>query len=282
MNQHLFILLIGQQSAANLLRKTLKISNFKRSKLFAINSLCEIKRKKYDLIISTLEGGIGELFSIFELFENTPVVYFGDNEPLADQAIQKGAQDFLVKSELTPQSLSRTLTHSLSRGEIVNSLRERAFTDDLTGLYNRRGFFTLANQQMELTKRTGNGFLLFLFDLDYLKQINDKQGHKSGDRALVNLANSLIIAFRSGDIIARIGGDEFAVVALNCQPDGEKDLQNTINQSLEKFKLSCSIGTAYYKGENTSLNELIDVADRELYTMKKKHHTTLLGRDDRI
>ncbi len=90
-----------------------------------------------------------------------------------------------------------------------------AISDPLTGLYNRRGFIALAEQQLKLADRTRRGALLFFADLDGMKWINDTLGHEEGDRALVDIASILKETFRLSDIIARIGGDEFAVLVID-------------------------------------------------------------------
>jgi diguanylate cyclase (GGDEF)-like protein len=87
-------------------------------------------------------------------------------------------------------------------------------TDELTGLYNRRGFFVSAQQQLKLANRYNKGIFIFSADLDDLKIINDNFGHKTGDSALVETANILKKTFRESDIIARIGGDEFVILGM--------------------------------------------------------------------
>lgn len=86
--------------------------------------------------------------------------------------------------------------------------------DDLTGLYNRRGFFTLAEHLLKLAKRQQEGLFMLYADLDDLKKINDTLGHQKGDWALIDTANLLKETFRESDIIARIGGDEFVVMPI--------------------------------------------------------------------
>ncbi len=87
-----------------------------------------------------------------------------------------------------------------------------SLVDELTGLYNRRGFFSLAEHQFKLTKRNHKSMVLFFGDLDELKTINDTLGHFEGDQALIDTANLLRKTFRETDIMARIGGDEFVVL----------------------------------------------------------------------
>ena len=91
-------------------------------------------------------------------------------------------------------------------------MRELALKDILTGLYNRRGFLTFAEQLLRLSDRTHRGLILIYADLDNLKQINDDHGHEEGDRALVIIADVFRETFRDSDVIGRVGGDEFAIL----------------------------------------------------------------------
>ena len=100
--------------------------------------------------------------------------------------------------------------------ETSEKLERLSVMDELTGLNNRRGFLTLARQQISLKERNNNDLLLVFFDIDGLKKINDTLGHSIGDYAIMSLANLLRKAFRSSDIIARIGGDEFVILAIEC------------------------------------------------------------------
>ena len=136
-----------------------------------------------------------------------------------DQVLQQVDE---ISSTLRPdspesQKLSNALQLAVScavRQTLVErELRSLALTDELTSLYNRRGFWASATQQLKLAHRNTKEALIFFCDLDNLKQINDSYGHGEGDRALVRAANALAQTFRNSDILARLGGDEFAVLA---------------------------------------------------------------------
>lgn len=156
-------------------------------------------------------------------------------------------------------------------------LRILAVTDPLTGLYNRRGFRTLAAQQIKTATRTSKTMLLLFLDLDDLKRINDSKGHEEGDRVLVNVANVLKQAFRESDIVARMGGDEFAVLAVDAAEAPEIILNRLAERiglhnasSDRRHELSLSIGTAVYDPRRPcSLDELISRADTLMYEQKK-------------
>ncbi|NTW17723.1 MAG: diguanylate cyclase, partial [Syntrophaceae bacterium] len=155
-------------------------------------------------------------------------------------------------------------------------------TDQLTGLYNRRGFITLAEQQLKLSHRNKRDILLFFADLDGMKAINDTLGHEEGDRALQDVALILRETFRASDIVARIGGDEFAILAIDTTgiyPDVMMTrLQNQIDThnrvSGRRYTISISMGAAYYDPEKPcSLDELMSRADALMYEQKRRKKT---------
>lgn len=161
---------------------------------------------------------------------------------------------------------------------LIEEIRALSITDPLTGLLNRRGFLTLAEQQLKISDRRKSGLSLFFADLDDMKWINDTLGHGEGDRALVEMATILKETFRSSDIIARIGGDEFAVLSirtLEMIPENPATrLQHSIDirneRKNQKYKLSLSVGSSFYDPANPcSLDELITRADNMMYECKK-------------
>jgi diguanylate cyclase (GGDEF)-like protein/PAS domain S-box-containing protein len=165
------------------------------------------------------------------------------------------------------------------RKAFEDRLHSISFTDDLTGLLNRRGFFTFAQQQLKQANRSRKGFLFLYADLDGLKTINDTFGHQEGDLALVEAAHILREVFRESDIIARLGGDEFAVLMLeNSGAKDEAAIVSRLHESIaehnaksgRRFTLSMSAGIKQYDPSNPcSLDELISRADRLMYQEKR-------------
>ena len=153
-----------------------------------------------------------------------------------------------------------------------------SITDYLTGLHNRRGFMTLAEQQLKIQKRTKNWLLLLFADLDNMKWINDNLGHEKGDKALVEVASIFKEVFRKSDIIARIGGDEFAVLEIGASTKDfdilKSRLQNQIDISNatenRDYKISVSVGIACSDPANPySIDELMSRADALMYEQKR-------------
>ena len=165
------------------------------------------------------------------------------------------------------------------RKHMEEEIMALSMTDQLTGMHNRRGFLSLAEHHLRLSDRTKKGILLFFAALDGMKWINDKMGHKEGDNALIEVATVLKDTFRSSDIIARMGGDEFAVLAIDSSRLDPEILTNRLHNQLEvlnskenrKFRISVSVGCAYYDPEKpSSIDELMAHADKLMYEQKKK------------
>lgn len=155
----------------------------------------------------------------------------------------------------------------------------QALTDELTGLYNRRGFKMMAEQELRHSQRLETEVMMLSIDIDSFKVINDTFGHGEGDRVLSLVAKTLRASFRSTDIIARWGGDEFLVLALDA-PSGTVDiLTDRFKQSLVDisranalpFTIEVTIGSA--SRENTmivGLEQLVQQADRAMYACKRR------------
>jgi diguanylate cyclase (GGDEF)-like protein len=157
-------------------------------------------------------------------------------------------------------------------------LGDLALKDDLTDCYNRRGFQVLAERQMKLGRRSGRSMLLFFIDVDGLKEINDTFGHIEGDQALKRTAELLKITFRDSDIIARMGGDEFAILAVEATGHCETTIRARLTECLERanarakhYRLSMSIGVARFDCRKAgSIADLMEQADKSMYREKKR------------
>jgi diguanylate cyclase (GGDEF)-like protein/PAS domain S-box-containing protein len=170
------------------------------------------------------------------------------------------------------------------RRKLEDRLRASSLTDELTGLLNRRGFITLSEKQLQISKRYRKHFSILFLDLNDMKTINDAFGHKTGDLALTDAANILKKTFRSSDIIARIGGDEFTVLMVESQnPDiHEYAVENILrnvsihNKKMKRsYRLSFSIGIASFNPENPcSIDNLLAQADTLMYENKKHKFET--------
>jgi diguanylate cyclase (GGDEF)-like protein/PAS domain S-box-containing protein len=168
-------------------------------------------------------------------------------------------------------------------------LENLSLIDDLTGLYNRKGFFALAEHRVRLANRTGETFSIAFADLDGLKRINDEFGHQEGDRALVDAANVFRECFRESDIVARLGGDEFAMFIAEADDSKIATIRSRIQQNLDicnsregrHYCLSFSTGIVSVPGPKTSdLETLLAQADALMY--QQKSNRQLSGDDGTV
>lgn len=219
---------------------------------------------------------------------DVPVVVLTDeeDEEVAVSTVQGGAQDYLVKSEVGPAVLARAVRHAIERHRLLSALRSLSLIDDLTGLYNRRGFADLGEQYLKLARRTARGVTMVFLDLDRFKTINDSLGHHVGDRALIKVADILRATFRRSDIIARLGGDEFAVLALEASGESAELLVERLrerfrefNQSgRESYQLLVSIGMSRHDGDmRMRLEDLLSEADNAMYEEKRSKRKAVSG-----
>jgi diguanylate cyclase (GGDEF)-like protein len=160
---------------------------------------------------------------------------------------------------------------------LERDLRDQSLTDDLTGTYNRRGFYFLGFQAVREAERARNGLAIFFFDLDGLKRVNDAHGHEIGSEMIRNFAGILNATFRKSDIVGRIGGDEFAVItirdgnmwidAVYARLNQLAEAHNTTNGQL--YHLGFSSGHAELAlGKHETLEDIITRADAMMYADK--------------
>jgi diguanylate cyclase (GGDEF)-like protein len=164
------------------------------------------------------------------------------------------------------------------RRKAEEALRNLSLTDDLTGLYNRRGFLTLAQHHIKTTRRTRQSSLLMYCDMDGLKQINDNLGHAEGSEALRQIAEILRQTFRDTDIVGRLGGDEFAVLASAATADAIDTLSQRLQDNLaahnekheRNYTLALSMGSVEIEaGAEMNIEAVIAQADERMYIQKR-------------
>lgn len=167
------------------------------------------------------------------------------------------------------------------------AIQTLSLADELTGLYNRRGFLAFCKQHLNSLRRTNKGVVIVYADMDDLKSINDTFGHKEGDRALIKTAELLKETFRSSDVLGRLGGDEFTILAA-VEPDG--GIERLVNRLERKFDnynaiksapyaLSISIGVAQLDPDaNQSMEDLMALADAAMYQNKRRKKNRIATR----
>ena len=189
---------------------------------------------------------------------------------------EEGKEPYVMGSALD-------VTHHL---KLQRQLEKMSLTDELTGLLNRRGFMTLAEQQLKLEAHssTARGLALMFADMDGLKHINDTLGHDAGSEALRILASVMRSVVRSSDLVARWGGDEFVILTAGADDRNVDAMAARIEESLETFnatcvkpfEVRCSIGTvAVDTSGGKTLEDLIAEADAAMYAVKKRRRAAL-------
>jgi diguanylate cyclase (GGDEF)-like protein len=190
--------------------------------------------------------------------------------------ISEGLKTGALSPRRLDKALQRAASCALKQSLVEREIRSLAITDELTGLYNRRGFLAAATHHLKLAHRNKQNALLLYCDVDDLKRINDSFGHQEGDLAIVRAADALEATFRDSDIVARLGGDEFAVLASEASIPDRQTIQCRMANCLKtacgeepRYKLSVSLGVARYDPETpSSLGALMARADEEMYAHK--------------
>jgi diguanylate cyclase (GGDEF)-like protein/PAS domain S-box-containing protein len=188
--------------------------------------------------------------------------------------------------------VSTQVAQAIERKRMEEEIHSLSLTDELTGLYNRRGFTLLADHEVKLARREKRDMLLMFGDVDGLKTINDTFGHAQGDRALQEVSTLLKNSFREADILARYGGDEFIALAVDAALENAEILSERIQAALQAhnqeadrtYTMSLSTGMVCYDPETAStISEMIAQADAQMYSEKQaRRKKGTPGRSDLI
>ncbi|MFL7891678.1 MAG: GGDEF domain-containing protein [Anaerolineales bacterium] len=255
-------------------------------------ALAQLEKEPFDVILLDLalpdSVGVATFSQICVRVPEVPIIVTSalENKNHAIEILREGAQDYLVKGEINVKQLQRTVLYAIERHRSRVLLQQLSFNDELTGLLNRRGFLSMAQQQLKIAQREDWQLVLLFADLDGLKDNNDNFGHTEGDRALKSIAAVLKKTFRTSDILARLGGDEFIVLALNAPAAGVQTMTSRLQKNLDLhnsqnryYQLSLSIGIAQFDPKRvSSLDSMIMEADKALYENKRKKRLTSQSR----
>lgn len=229
-------------------------------------------------------SGIDNLLRIHEHRSNLPVVMLADpgEQRLGPVAIREGAQDVWIMGEIDAADLVRRTIYAFERHALWSRIKSQTLQDELTGLYNQRGFFTLAAEYQAIARRNRKRMMVLFIDLDGLKAINDAYGHAEGSRAIVAAGSVLEKTFRENALISRWGGDEFVVLLTDADELTEEVVADKLYGELTKFNtrmrrgydLSMSIGFAHFDPEDPKqIDELLRRADVAMYETKRARKT---------
>lgn len=246
------------------------------------------KERSFDVVLTDLimprMDGLQVIREVKKLSPDTEVVVitgYPSSESIV-AATRAGAVDYLPKSP-DPEHLAVLIEKALGIRDLRRKARERDFylrmaqMDGLTELFNHRTFYGFLEKELSRAKRKNQPTSLLFADIDGFKGFNDRHGHLYGDRVLRQVADVLRESCRNYDVIARYGGDEFAVMAPETDKEGGVVLGQRINDAMARTsemgpqgELALSIGIATFPEDAEKADELIGTADKALYAAKKE------------
>lgn len=218
--------------------------------------------------------GMETLRSVHAIEQNVPIIVLTglSDEGVGIEAIKNGAQDYLVKGQIEANLLKRALYYAIERKKVEEKLRYLSMHDALTGLYNRAYF---EEEMSRLKDARHMPVTMIICDIDDLKQINDSMGHAFGDQMIINVARLIQQSIREGNVVSRIGGDEFAVVLPKADETVARSVCTRIkaaidayNQQSGSMKIGLSIGYAVKDSSDITMMELFEKADNSMYLEK--------------
>lgn len=232
----------------------------------------------YLLVIITSALALGKLTTLLELaLIGTCFLFLGSHSSIHELFSLKYAGGMFA--QFAPFVLVAYIT-TMFASDIrygLNKIKLMSETDELTGIYNRRGFAIIADRIFGQSVRYNRPLSLLAIDSDNMKKVNDDYGHKAGDQLLVTLVNTIQAQLRHTDVLARQGGDEFVVLLPETPSSGALDVAERIRQAVENTPLvlegkivhtTVSIGVASYPSEGHSLDVLLAQADYKMYEAK--------------
>ena len=201
-----------------------------------------------------------------------------DDDEIDKEALRAGAVDFLVKNQINPSILGRSIRYAMQRKQVEDRLIQLSRRDALTGLHNRMEFHSRLDEAIAQARRTQQMVAILLFDIDHFKDVNDSMGHAAGDDMLKQISDRLADCARETDTLARLGGDEFAIIANNlADADGATVLARKVLESfIEPFNIDgqqvyggASVGVTLFPHDDETPERLLKNADLALYQAKR-------------
>lgn len=215
-------------------------------------------------------SGLDLLREVVRLEIDTPVIFL-TSESSGDvdtQALNLGAFDYLVKFELSPRALERSIRYSLKMHDTLAELRRLATRDQLTGLFNRREGVRLLDREVERARKFSRALSVLVVDVDHFKTINDTHGHATGDSVLQAVASAIESTVGDEGVAVRWGGDEFAAWLPHSDAVAASRMAESVLTAVRALGCTVSIGVAEWNTSRESSAELIAAADAALYEAK--------------
>lgn len=246
---------------------------------------CQMGRRPYDLCFigpGTDEAHPFDRFDRIGLASPHTALVFTTDHPRRDwayKALTKGAMDFLVKPRADEFELIKTVSFALYRKAREIELQTTALRDPLTGVGNRQLFNEHVHALILNAKRAKERAAVLFMDVDGMKSVNDSHGHTVGDKLLQQVARRIIEQMRESDIVARVGGDEFAAILMRINRKSEiarieLNLNQTVSQTpfrIDELTLSVglSCGSAVFPDDSEDIDRLVSLADQRMYHNKR-------------
>ena len=222
----------------------------------------------------------------------TPIVFLTAEsaERVDVAAMNAGALDYLVKGEITPRMIERSLRYALKLGETLEALRRMATRDQLTGLLNRREFERILTEEDERVRRFKHSLALVMVDIDHFKSVNDTHGHPAGDVVLREVARRVADEVRTVDRAFRFGGEEIVLMLVQTERAGAMDVARRAGRSVERdpiivgdtaaLNVTVSAGVAAMPLDADSGLSLLNAADKALYAAKARGRNCAVAFDE--
>jgi len=240
------------------------------------NGVRKLEASRPDLMLLDLNlpdsRGLDTFFKVESQAADVPIVIVTgmDDESAALEAVRRGAQDYLVKGRITGKAFPTALRYAVERHRVSRKGRA-ALMDNLTGLYNREGFELFADQHLKASRRDSHAFFVFFAVLDGLKAINERFGKPEGNQAILTTAAVLRESFRTSDVIARMGPDQFAIIA----PDNSDYSPKSVTDRLQKSQ-------TYYNAQYNRYRLSISVSAKRIDPKQVKDVEDLVSRADQM
>lgn len=281
---------VSAQNPAQALRKVLLIEDDRGQARIVEASFAQFAKERFELYwASTYEEGLAALRlnpfdaclldyqlgprsgldlvrTIGELGIDTPVIFLtSESSPqVDDQAMQLGALDYLVKSELSPRSLERSLRYTIKQHVTLRELRRLITRDPLTGLYNHREGLELLEHEVERARKFSRALTILLVEVDQVGKTNDLHGRAAADQTLSAVARVLREVQGEAGGVVRWGNDQFGVWLPHADAVAATRMAETFLSAARPLRTTLSIGVAEWNNSRSDVADLLAAAERAL------------------